>query len=248
MLAALLGEDLSIFRDHNALTRGDVAHQAKAQALQGHRLRGEDVILARALITLTQDQRTNAVGVTKADDAKARDHRHAGISPLGPALQNAHRCEDRIWVEREATDGLLQLMGKNIEQHLRIGLGVDVTPITAVHVVLEFTRVGEVAVVTEHDAKGRIHIEGLGLLSTHGTAGRGITNMADAHVAVEVAHVTGAKDIAHQARAPRQMNAFALGRGDARRILSTMLHEKQRIVERLIHRMGCNNSNDTTHG
>jgi hypothetical protein len=44
------------------------------------------------------------------------------------------------------------------------------------------------------------------------------------------------------------MNAFALRRGDARRILATMLHQQQRIVERLIHRMGCNNSNDTTHG
>jgi hypothetical protein len=86
VLAALLGKDLLLLGDDNALTGGNVSHQLKAKALKGHGLRGKDVLLASALLPGAQDQRSNAIGVSKSDHAESGNHRHTGICTLGTAL------------------------------------------------------------------------------------------------------------------------------------------------------------------
>ena len=51
-------------------------------------------------------------------------------------------------------------MGQHVEQHLGVGIGVDVPAVHAEHLVLQEVGVGQVAVVAEDDAEGRIDVEG----------------------------------------------------------------------------------------
>ena len=99
-------------------------------------------------------------------------------------------------------------------------------PIALVHIFLQLRGIGEIAVVAQDNSKGRIHIEGLTLLRAHCTAGRGITHMAHTHLAQEIAHVAGTKDISNQPHSPCQMNTLALSRCNTRRILATVLHQQ----------------------
>ena len=54
-------------------------------------------------------------------------------------------------------------MGEHVEQHFRIGIGVDVAQIGSEQVAAQLIGVGQVAVVRQGDAVGTVYIERLGL-------------------------------------------------------------------------------------
>lgn len=56
---------------------------------------------------------------------------------------------------------LAQLVREDVEQHFRIGAGVDVTQIRREQLLLELVGVGQVAVVRQRDAVRRVDIERL---------------------------------------------------------------------------------------
>ena len=110
----------------------------------------------------------------------------------------------------------------------------------------EFGRVGEVAVVAEADAVGRVDVEGL-RLGDAVVAGRGIAHMADTDVATQFEHVLLAEDIAHQARALAH-GGEPLARGhDAGGILAAVLQHRQRVIETLVDRFGTDDSCKPAH-
>ena len=55
----------------------------------------------------------------------------------------------------------LQFVRQCIEQHFRIGVGIDVPQVLAEHLLLEFFGVGQVAVVPENDPEWRVDIKRL---------------------------------------------------------------------------------------
>ena len=53
-------------------------------------------------------------------------------------------------------DGLAQLVGKHVEQHFAVGLGVHMAQVLGIDLLVQLGGVGEVAVVRQYDAKGEL--------------------------------------------------------------------------------------------
>ena len=174
-------------------------------------------------LVAADDQRPDAVGVAESQQAVTGDHRHHGIGATAAPVHAGHRLENGFRVELVPGRRRLQLMRQDIEQHLGIGIGVDVAQILQKHVALQLLGVGEVAVMRQHDAEGRIDVKRLRLGGIVGGAGRRVTAMADPPIALQIAHVAGAKHIAHQTRALVHMEAPAVGRRDTRGVLTAVL-------------------------
>ena len=95
--------------------------------------------------------------------------------------------------------------------------------------------VGEVAVVREDDAVGRVHVERLRFGDGRATGGR-IAHMADAHGAQQARHVAGVEDVGDEAVALVQIEAVFEASGNARGILPAVLEHGERIVNDLADR------------
>jgi len=106
--------------------------------------------------------------------------------------------------------------------------------------------IGQVAVVAEADAVGRIHVEWLRIVGVV-RAGRRVTHVSDADVAAQFDHVLLLEDIAHQARVLAHVELARLAGHDAGRILTAVLQDGQRIVDSLIHGTDPDHSDDTAH-
>jgi len=57
-------------------------------------------------------------------------------------------------------------MRQDIEQHFRVGIGIDVTAVILEHLDLELFPVGQVAVMRKRDAEWRIDVKRLGFFGT----------------------------------------------------------------------------------
>ena len=181
-------------------------------------------------------KRANAKRIAKSDDPIAGNLSHTGICPFHPTMDFGNRLENRIRVERHTTGGCLQLVGQHIEQHFRIGLGIDVPPIEAKHLFLELSRIGEVAVVSQRQTEGRIDVKGLRLLIVSGRPGGRITHMRNPAAPWQSPHIPSAKDIANLPTALVHREGLAVRGGDAGGILAAMLQQEQSVIEKLIDR------------
>ena len=137
-------------------------------------------------------------------------------------------------------------MREDVQQDLRIGAGVEVAQIIAHEVFLEWPGVGQIAVVRERDAIGRIHIERLGL-GRGGAARGGVAHMADAHIALEVQHVAGVKDIAHQPVVFAQIQLAAVTGDHAGGVLAAVLEHGQAVVNGLVDRLPGHDTDYAAH-
>ena len=120
--------------------------------------------------------------------------------------------------------------------------------IFAEQLALELFGVGEIAVVAEHDAERRIHVQRLRFRRILSRAGGGIAAVCDADVAEQLAHVACAEHVAHEAAALVHVKRAALGGYDPGRILPAMLQHQQAVVEQLIDRRLGDDTDDSTHG
>jgi hypothetical protein len=89
----------------------------------------------------------------------------------------------------------------------------------------ELSGIGEITVMPEHHAVGRIHIKGLRFSGTI-MARSGIAHVPDADIALEIEHVLLIKDIAHEPRAFTHRDKTARGGHDPRSILTPMLEHR----------------------
>src|SRR3569623_315242 len=138
-------------------------------------------------------------------------------------------------------------MRQYIEQHFRIRVGVNVPAVILEHLNLELLPISEIAVVTEDDAERRVHIKRLCLLLAGGPGGR-ITALADTGIAQQRTHVSRTEHVAHQAVRLMHCERMSIAGCDARRILSSMLQQQQRIVDLLIDGTMGNYADYATHG
>ena len=158
------------------------------------------------------------------------------ISAATAPVYAGYGGKDRFGIQAQLFAFDLQLVRQNIEQHFRIGIGVDVAQVVHEQLFLQLGSVGQVAVVAEHDAERRVHVERLRLVVVHRGTGRRITHMRDARVALQCTHVAGAKHIAHQTVVLVQMESMPVQRGDAGSILPAMLQDLQAVIQQLIGR------------
>ncbi len=119
--------------------------------------------------------------------------------------------------------------------------------VLAEQLVFEFGGVGEVAVVRQHDAEGRVDVKRLRLGRILSRAGGRIAHVGQATGATQIAHVAGAKDIAHQARAFVHVEHVVLDRANAGSILTAMLEHLQSVVEQLVDWRPGDHTEDSTH-
>lgn len=107
--------------------------------------------------------------------------------------------------------------------------------------------VGQVAVVGQRNAERRVDVERLGLRGAR-AAGRRVTHMANAHVALQALHMARLKHILHQAVGFTQTEPVVGVNGDdACGILATVLKHRQRIINRLVYRHETGDTDNTAH-
>ena len=68
--------------------------------------------------------------IAEAEQAVADDHRDHGIAAAAAAIHGVHRGEDVRWRDARRAHAL-QLGREHVEQHFRIGVGVEVAPVLA---------------------------------------------------------------------------------------------------------------------
>jgi hypothetical protein len=155
--------------------------------------------------------------------------------------------EDRGRIQRVRARRFLQLVRQHVEQHLGIGVGIDVAQVLPEQVALELIGVGQVAVVPQHDAKGRVDVERLRLGGVFRRPRGGIAAMRDAGLALKIAHVARAEHVAHQPAALLHVEGALQGSDDAGRVLPAVLEHEQAVVEQLIDRRLRDDSDDSAH-
>jgi hypothetical protein len=151
----------------------------------------------------------------------ADHHRHYGITAAAAAIHGACGREDVRRCDTRRADPL-QLGGEYVQQHFGVRLGVEVAPILARDHFGELRGIGQIAVVGQTDAVGRIDVKGLGLGRVV-TAGSRITHMAYADMAAQLEHVMLFEDIAHQTLALADEQLALLRGHDAGGILPAVL-------------------------
>jgi hypothetical protein len=244
---ALLRVKAAALVDEHRLARPHVAQHAESVRVHGDGLGGDHVFPAGGRVVIADDRRADAERIAEREHAVARDHRHHGVGAPQAAVRGGDRGEDRLRIEVQPDRGLLQLVRQHVHQHLGVGAGVDVPQVGAEHLVLQLRRVGEVAVVPQHDAEGRIDVERLRLGRAERRARGRIAHVPDAHGAGQRAHVAGAEHVAHHARRLVHVERAALGRNDARRVLPAMLEEEQPVVEELVDGRTGDDSQNPAH-
>mmetsp|Transcript_16724 Transcript_16724/g.33302 ORF Transcript_16724/g.33302 Transcript_16724/m.33302 type:complete len:271 (+) Transcript_16724:987-1799(+) len=254
------GMHLTVGVDEDGLARSEVPHQAEPQGVDGDRLAGHTVIQFRAGPARPDDDRPDAVRIPEPDEADAVDEVDARVPALAHPHHLLHRREDLPrHVPGFHAPAVRQTVREDVEQQLRVGIGVGVPPEVHDALLVELLRVGEVAVVRDTDAVGVVRVQRLGLGARRG-AGRRVADVADADVAAELEHVVLLEDILHEAvllaqvepaAAPPGTATVLLARHHARRVLSAVLEDGQAVEQHLIHVriiVGENDPEGSAHG
>ena len=159
----------------------------------------------------------------------------------------AHRIKHVLHLQRCTPGGFFQLMGQYIEQNLGVALGIDMPVVIGKQLCLQGVRIGQVAVVDQHNAKRRIHVERLGLLLTEGVARRGVAHLAQTAVARQGTHIAGSEHVFDQALGLVHKELAIHVRHDTGCILTAMLQQQQSVIDQLVNRSFADNANDSTH-
>ena len=244
LVGAHLRMDVLVHVDEDRLARRQVPHQLEAGHIERHRLGGDHHVLALGRLTRTVDDRTNAVGIAKRHQPEAVDDRHGGVTPAAAPVNAAQRIEDIL--RRQIQSLLAQFVREHVEQHLGVRAGIDMAQIGGEQLLLELIGVGQVAVVGQGDAVGRIDIERLGFGLARRTGGR-VADMTDAHIALQPLHVTRMEHVPYQPVVLAQQKATFIPGHHAGGILSAVLQDRQRVIDQLIDRFIGHEAYDTAH-
>jgi hypothetical protein len=252
MVGTLLGVHHAVQVDEQGFARRHVAHEAVAGAFQGHGLAGQHHLATIGQLGLAVAQRADAVGIAEGDHAVAGDQADHGIRALDAFHDGTHRLENGRRGQGQLATGQLQLVREHVEQHLGVAVGVEVTAVDGEQVFAQGVGVGQVAVVHQHQAEGRVHVEGLGLFLIEGVASGRVADLTQAHGAGQRTHVAGAEHVLHHAAGLVHEELATVrirsGRHDPRRILTAVLQQQQRVIDQLVDGRLGNHTNDAAHG
>ena len=177
----------------------------------------------------------------------ASDQGNHRIRATNPQVHLAHRGKHIGRIQRQTSRGFIDFVRQYIEQHLGVALGVDVAVVGAEQLCLEGLRIGQVAVVHQHNTKRGVDIKGLGLFVAVGVASGRVAHLAQTEVARQRAHIAGAKHIAHHALGFVHEELAVLLGHDSGGVLPPMLQEQQGVINQLIDGRVTDKANDSTH-
>ena len=247
VLRALPAVEVALEVDQDRLARRHIAPQLVAQRIEGNALGRHEVFDAVLGLRLADHERPDAVRITEGEQAEPGDARHHGVRTAAAPVHTLDGLEDRVRIEPEAVGVLLQFVREHVQQHLGIGIRVDVPEVLAEQVALQLFGVREIAVVAEDDAERGVHIEGLRLRRVVRGACRRITAVADPDGALQVAHVARAEHVAHESASLVHVKCAALRRDDAGGILPAVLKHQQAVVQQLVHWRRGHHSENPAH-
>ena len=162
-------------------------------------------------------------------------------------MHAAHRLKQIVRLQRQAARGLLDLVRQYVEQHLGVAVGVDMAVIGAEQLGFERLRVGQVAVVHQHDAERRVDVKRLRLFLAVSIASSRVAHLTKPAVARQRAHVARAENVTHHALGLVHEELALLLRHNAGGVLAAVLQQKQRVIDKLINRCAADNADDSTH-
>jgi hypothetical protein len=169
--------------DEDRLARRHVARGLVAGALQRHRFAGHhDLVRTPSpAVAFAQAQRADAEGIAKGQQPMPAISAITAYEPLMRLCTAPTARKTSLGRQRQVARRQLQLVRQHVDQHLGVALGVDVAAVDVEQLGLQRLRIGQVAVVHQHDAEGRVDVEGLRLFFAVGVAGRRVAHLAQAH-------------------------------------------------------------------
>ena len=134
-------------------------------------------------VAFAERERPDAERVAEREQAVAGDQRDDRVRAPDALVHGGDRGEHLLGRELPVARRALELVREDVDQHLGVAAGVDVAPVDVEQLLLQRLRVGQVAVVDEHDAVRRVDVERLRLFLAVGVAGGRIAHLAEADVA-----------------------------------------------------------------
>ena len=231
--------------DEHGFARQDVALELEADRVERHAFRRNHVLDAVRRLANAEHERPDAVRIAERHDAVADDHRDDGVAARATLVERLDGVEDllRLQAVRRV---LAELVREHVQQHFRVGVGVEVAVVLLLDEAFQLVGVDEVAVVREADAVRRVDVERLRFREAR-AAGRRVAHVAEADVARELQHVALQEDVADEAVALANAQPAAVVRHDAGGVLAAVLEHRQRVVERLIDGLMTDDSDQSTH-
>ena len=198
----LMRVELSVHVDENRLAGLDVALEFEAGDLQGDALGGDHVLLRLAGkesfgAARAEDERANSVEIAEAEHSDAGDHGNDAVTAFAAAMHLFNGSEDVLGCGIRGA-ALGEGVREDVQHYLGVRGGVEVSQVALEDTFDDLGDVGEVAVMREDDAVGRVHVERL-RFGDGAATGCGIAHMADAGIAEQLGHVSGVEDICYQA-------------------------------------------------
>ena len=138
-------------------------------------------------------------------------------------------------------------MCQDIEQDFRVAFGIDMAVIGLKQLRFQRMRVGQIAVVHQHDAKRCVDVKRLRLFFTERIARCGVAHLPQATIARQRTHVAGAEHIFDHALGFVHEKLAVQLRGNTSRVLATVLQEQQSVINQLVDRGGANNADYSAH-
>ena len=244
---ALAAVERSAFIDEDGFAGQDVPHQLEAECGERDAF-GSDQILGSLLgVIAAEYERTDSERVAEREQSVARDQGHHRVGAAATPMHVRHRGKDGLGVELLALCGELQFVREHVEQHFRVGVGIDVAQILTEHLLLQYLGIGQVAVVAEDDPERGVDIERLCLPGVERRPRGGITAVSDAGAARERAHVPGAKHVAHHPGPLVHVERLVFRRDDPGCVLAAVLQQQQPVVQQLIDRRLRHHSENAAH-
>jgi hypothetical protein len=229
---ALAGVKLAVFGDVHGFARCEITNQGETEHIQGNAFRGDHIFHAFVGMALTENDWTNAVGVAETDNTVTGDHRHYRVATKATLVHISHGSK-HIFLGWLQLASLGQLVGKHVEQHFRIGIGVHMAQVGLVDLLGQLLDIGQVAVMRQGDAIRRVDVERL-RFSRRGAARSRVAHMTDAHMANQALHVALLEHVAHQAIVLAQEQAAIMTGDNTGSILAAVLEDGQPVIQRLI--------------
>ena len=98
-VGALTGMQFAIMGEYDRLTGLDVTHAIKIQRIQGYTFRCGHHLRPLIGIAYPENQRSNAIGVTKRNHPITRDHGNRGIATTAAAMDTRNRTKHIVLVQ-----------------------------------------------------------------------------------------------------------------------------------------------------
>ena len=214
--------------DKHRFAGRNVADQGKAQHIQCHAFRGKHVFRTLRALARADDKWPDTQRVAKTQHPVIDHQAHGRVTAAAALVNRRNGGEDILRARAQLAQGL-HLMGENVEQYLRIGIGVEVPQVVLEQLARELLGIGEVAVVCQGDAVGRVNIKRLCQGGARAARGR-VAHVTDANTAAQGLHMLLAKYVAHQPLALALAETAAVAGHDSRSILAPVLEHSQRVV------------------